>query len=74
MSLSEIIKNLSPSRRSQPHDGSQRRAAVLALFDEHHGDLRLWFIRRAELGDDHSGQVAFPGGHLHDHETPQIRA
>jgi 8-oxo-dGTP pyrophosphatase MutT (NUDIX family) len=74
MSLAKIIKNLAPTRRSQPHSENQRRAAVLALFDEHHGELRLWFIRRAELGDDHSGQVAFPGGHLHTHETPEDAA
>ena len=52
----------------------QRRAAVLALFDDHGPELRLWFIRRAELGDKHSGQVAFPGGHLELGETPQQAA
>lgn len=52
----------------------RRRAAVLALFDDQGSELRLWFIRRAELGDKHSGQVAFPGGHLEPGETPQQAA
>ena len=47
---------------------------MLALFDPHHEGLRLWFIRRAELGDDHSGQVAFPGGHLNPDESPEEAA
>ena len=74
MSLVRISNNLATTRRHQPHDQGNRRAAVLALFDEHHDDLRLWFIRRAELGDDHSGQVAFPGGHLQTDETPEEAA
>ena len=74
MSLTQITNHLASNRRIHPADEGTRRAAVLALFDEHHDDLRLWFIRRAELGDDHSGQVAFPGGHLHDTETPQDAA
>lgn len=74
MSLVRITNNLATTRRHHPNDQGNRRAAVLALFDEHHDDLRLWFIRRAELGDDHSGQVAFPGGHLQADETPEEAA
>jgi len=74
MSLNRLIANLPEQRRSETSDTDTRRAAVLALFDDHHGELRLWFIRRAELGDDHSGQVAFPGGHLHPNESPEDAA
>ncbi len=74
MSLAKIRSHLAAKRRVHAQAQDQKRAAVLALFDEHHDDLRLWFIRRAELGDDHSGQVAFPGGHLHTNETPEDAA
>ena len=64
MSLARLQAGLPRARRQHEAQAGVRRAAVLALFDPHHEELRLWFIRRAELGDDHSGQVAFPGGHL----------
>jgi len=74
MSLAKILSHLAAKRRVHTQAKDQKRAAVLALFDEHHDELRLWFIRRAELGDDHSGQVAFPGGHLHTNESPEDAA
>ena len=74
MTLERLGRALSHRQRREAPISEHRRAAVLALFDEHGSELRLWFIRRAELGDDHSGQVAFPGGHLNQGETPQEAA
>jgi 8-oxo-dGTP pyrophosphatase MutT (NUDIX family) len=51
-----------PSVRLRP--GDARCAAVLGVFFPRADGIRLVFIRRAELGDTHAGQVAFPGGHL----------
>ena len=74
MSLARLQAGLPRARRQHEAQAGARRAAVLALFDPHHEGLRLWFIRRAELGDDHSGQVAFPGGHLNPGESPEEAA
>lgn len=74
MSLTVLEHALRGYTRVQAEPSDQRRAAVLALFDNHGEGLRLWFIRRAELGDDHSGQVALPGGHLNPQETPEKAA
>ena len=74
MSLAGFVNHLAHKKRVESDDKTARRAAVLALFDENQGGLRLWFIRRAELGDDHSGQVAFPGGHLNPNESPEDAA
>lgn len=46
-----------------PADWPAWRAAVLVPFIREADDWHLLFIRRAErAGDEHSGQVAFPGG------------
>lgn len=74
MSFVALENALRRRRRSVIDPGTKRSAAVLALFDDHQADLRLWFIRRAELGDLHSGQVAFPGGHREAGETPEQAA
>lgn len=52
-----------------------RRAAVLVPMFREAGEWRLLFIRRAEqAGDRHSGEVAFPGGHLKPGETSATAA
>lgn len=43
--------------------GPPRPAAVLIPLIKHQGEWELLFIRRTKVeGDQHSGQVAFPGG------------
>ena len=74
MTVETLRASLAGRQRRVAPASEHRRAAVLALFDPHGSELRLWFIRRAELGDDHSGQVAFPGGHLQGSETPEEAA
>ena len=74
MTVETLRASLAGRQRRIAPASEHRRAAVLALFDPHGSELRLWFIRRAELGDDHSGQVAFPGGHLQGLETPEEAA
>jgi len=74
MSSPGLVRGLASLEPTLLDAGDQRRAAVLGLFDPFGDELRLWFIRRAELGDKHSGQVAFPGGHLERGETPQQAA
>jgi 8-oxo-dGTP pyrophosphatase MutT (NUDIX family) len=52
-----------------------RRAAVLVPMFRQAEEWRLLFIRRAEqAGDTHSGEVAFPGGHLKPGETSAAAA
>jgi 8-oxo-dGTP pyrophosphatase MutT (NUDIX family) len=55
--------------------GPPRQAAVLVPMFLQAGEWRLLFIRRAQqAGDRHSGEVAFPGGHLKPGETAQAAA
>lgn len=51
------------SRMLPPDDGGARAAAVLMLFGEGgDGEPDVLLLRRADGGDTHAGQVAFPGG------------
>ena len=46
-----------------PFVPEKTRAAVALILNEHQGQTRLCFIRRAEhVGDPWSGHMAFPGG------------
>jgi len=52
-----------------------RPAAVLVPIIEREDDLTILLTRRADHLDSHSGQVAFPGGKMHDEdETPLATA
>ena len=53
MSLAQL--QAVPRARRQ-HEARQARRRGARLVDLHHEELRLWFIRRAGFGDDHSGQ------------------
>jgi 8-oxo-dGTP pyrophosphatase MutT (NUDIX family) len=51
----------------------QRLAAVFALLVDR-DQTGLLFIRRAELGDPWSGQIAFPGGHVQADDRDALAA
>lgn len=54
-------------------DTGQRLATVFALFVDR-AETNLLFIRRAELGDPWSGQIAFPGGHVQADDRDALAA
>jgi 8-oxo-dGTP pyrophosphatase MutT (NUDIX family) len=49
-------------------------AGVLAIMYEEHDETRLVFTRRSSALRTHKGEVSFPGGRLHDGETPEEAA
>lgn len=49
-----------------------RPAAVLVPIIERADDLTILLTRRADHLESHSGQVAFPGGKMHDEDTDPI--
>jgi len=51
----------------------QRLATVFALIVDR-DETNLLFIRRAELGDPWSGQIAFPGGHVQADDRDALAA
>lgn len=65
-----------PRRRARPaRDGESRRlAAVLVPLFRRDEALHALFIRRPETLRDHPGQVAFPGGTLHEGESDRDAA
>jgi len=46
------------------------RGAVLILLYPRDGETHTVFIRRPQTVVHHKGQIAFPGGHVEDGETP----
>jgi 8-oxo-dGTP pyrophosphatase MutT (NUDIX family) len=46
------------------------RGAVLVLLYPRNGQTHTVFIRRPQTVVHHKGQIAFPGGHVEDGETP----
>lgn len=48
---------------------SVRKAAVLALFENHQGSARLILTSRQVYAGAHSGQVSFPGGSIEDDDA-----
>lgn len=48
--------------------GDFRRAAVLIVFWEEEGELKVLLTRRSSRMSRHAGQIAFPGGLLEDGE------
>ncbi len=49
-------------------------AGVLAIMFEEHDETRLVLTRRSSALRTHKGEVSFPGGRLHDGETPEDAA
>jgi len=49
-----------------------RPAAVLVPIIERDHDLTILLTRRADHLESHSGQVAFPGGKMHDEDADEI--
>jgi len=47
---------------------------VLAIMFEEHDETRLVLTRRSSALRTHKGEVSFPGGRLHDGETPEDAA
>ncbi|HVP11823.1 MAG TPA: CoA pyrophosphatase [Phycisphaerae bacterium] len=57
------IEGAQAAAPAPPADQSRRLAVVFALLVPR-DEINLLFIRRADLGDPWSGQIAFPGGHV----------
>lgn len=52
-----------------------RQAAVAIVVKENGHDLDILFIKRATVdGDPWSGQMAFPGGHMEEHDQNLVMA
>lgn len=75
INLPRLRERLAASKTSSAGTAVARRAAVLVPLQLVEQQWHLLFIRRAEVaGDVHSGQVAFPGGHLEAGESTQQAA
>lgn len=60
------------SRLNLPFDINSekiQKSAVLLLLFPDKGSLNLLFIKRAEDGGKHSGQIAFPGGKFEENDN-----
>lgn len=79
-SIAEKLSNAAKTAAPEPYppgifNAAPRRAAVLVTLFRQGAEWRVLFIRRAEqAGDRHSGEVAFPGGHLKAGETAAAAA
>jgi len=63
-----------PGRPLTPTVPGAQAAAVLVPVFEEDGLARLVLTRRSTNLPSHQGQVAFPGGKVHDGETPEAGA
>ncbi len=64
--LREKLKYLKPR---ELFSEKMKRAAVIALFSNAHGDTELILTRKAQGIGYHSDQISFPGGNVEDKET-----
>ena len=60
--LEEMIRSRLAARTRRVSDGAGIPAAVLVLFFERDGELRIVFTRRTDRVLHHKGQISFPGG------------
>lgn len=68
------VDRLLGARRDTPPPHPPRAAAVLMLFSGHTlDDAAVLLTHRSPSLRSHSGQIAFPGGHIESGETP-VRA
>ena len=75
INLPRLRDHLASSKTGGSSAASGKRAAVLVPLQRVEQQWHLLFIRRADVaGDVHSGQVAFPGGHLEVGENAQQAA
>ncbi len=64
--LREKLNSLKPR---ELFSEKMKKAAVLALFSNAHGDTELILTRKAQDIGYHSDQISFPGGTVEDSET-----
>ena len=62
-----------PPKREVPPPGARVAAVLIALFEEE-GEARVVLSRRTTTLPSHQGEVAFPGGKVHDGEDERTAA
>jgi len=68
------VASAAPGRPLAPTVPTAQAAAVLVPVFEEDGVARLVLTRRSTDLPSHQGEIAFPGGKLHDGEAPQAGA
>ncbi len=69
------LKMVPESRLNNSFDNNSeeiKQSAVLLLLFPENGTYKLLFIKRAEDGSRHSGQIAFPGGKFENYDNGLI--
>ncbi|MGY8766796.1 MAG: NUDIX hydrolase [Pirellulales bacterium] len=70
-----VTPGLTYGRHAGPPKFDARHASVLLLcYQDSDAQWKIPLVVRAQSGDVHSGQIAFPGGRLEPDETPQQAA
>ena len=70
-----VTPGLTYGRHAGPPKFDARQASVLLLcYQDSDAQWKIPLVVRAQSGDVHSGQIAFPGGRLEADETPQQAA
>jgi len=72
--IRKAVEAAPPGRPPAPTVPGAQAAAVLVPVFEEHGVARLLLTRRSTNLPSHQGQVAFPGGKVHDGETAEAGA